>query len=194
MFRSSFAITLGLALGLGTGASADEVFPVQASFAASVQDGPAIAHVKFSGESLLNLARGRAPDAAVPAGEILAFRVDCGSAEGSLIVFDTGGNSVLATIATTERIDVVHAGSKGEFSMVLDVAESGNGDFAVHDGTLVVLGKLSIGGGSCPVSLKATASGVVDATTTDNVSTDDITAILSKGKFTTPGVSIATLP
>jgi len=183
-----------LATGLAAAASADEVFPVSASFSASSQDGAAIGHTKVPGDALLNLSQGRAPDAVVPSNEVLAFRVDCSSGEGSLIDFDTVGMTVLTTIANTERTDVVTGGTKGEFGIVLDFTNSGSPTFKIRDGLLMVVGKLSIGAGDCPVALKANATGIIDVTVTDNIGTDDVTAILTKGKFSTSSESIATLP
>jgi hypothetical protein len=199
----AFVLWVGIlaATALPLAAQADEVFEADLSLSAVVQGDdqgtPVIEKVKVTTEGLLNVARGRSPDAIVPANELLAVVVDCATKDASLVVFDTNGPSVLVTVADVdevEELDVAFDAKGGSIVADLELEDVGDADNSVDGGHLLAAGRFKIGAGECPISVQAALSGVVDVTITDDVGTESFTLLALKGKLKTGKESIATLP
>lgn len=156
----------------GVAWSAD-VYSVKFGFTGATQDEvggqPAIQSIKGTATALVNIARGRAPDATVPANEVLAAVLDCSSALG-LIVYDTTSHSNLVTV----------------------IPGTPPGPNSLDDGFLVFTGKASLDTNGCPTKLSASVTGVIDATFTDDVGTHSGTILVMKGKLTL-GTKLGTL-
>jgi hypothetical protein len=170
------------ALALPSAARADAVYALELSFSAVVVTDGALAKQKVTNEALVNLARGRAVDAPVPGNEVMALVFDCATGEGSLVVFDGLAGSVLVTWATGDAEDLLLAPNGGAFALDLDVAEVGADENGIDDGYLVVTAQFKPGPMNCPSGIKASVSGALDVTVTDDVGTDSLTAVLLKGK------------
>ena len=189
---------VSLMLGLPLAAQADEVFEAKLSLSAVAQDtgsgAPAIEKLKISGNQLLNVARGRSPQAVVPENEVLVVIVDCASSDSRLSVFDTTGGTELVTLADSGEVDVVVGATSGASVAAMDVNDVGTAQNGLDGGYLVAAGTFKLGPGSCPAGLKASLSGVVDGTVTDDVGTHPFSVLVLKGKLSTQKTSIATLP
>jgi len=183
-----------IAVALPTGASADAVYAADLSFSAvAITDG-LLGKEKVGSDALVNLARGCGLDQAIPANEALALVFDCATGEASLVVFDVNLGSVLVTWATSDDEDLLLAPNGGAFGLQLDVADVGNATNGIDGGYLVVTAQFRPGPGNCPTGIKATATGVLDVTVTDDVGTQAITAVLLKGKAGFSGAPIDQLP
>lgn len=169
-------------LALPSAARADAVYALELSFSAVVVTDGALAKQKVTNDVLVNLARGRAVDAPVPGNEVMALVFDCVTGEGSLVVFDGLTGSVLVPWATGDAEDLLLAPNGGAFALDLDVAEVGENENGIDDGYLVVTAQFKPGPMDCPTGIKATVSGALDVTVTDDVGTDSLTAVLLKGK------------
>lgn len=187
-----------LALALPVGAQADEVFEAKLSLSAVAQGGtmgaPLIEKVKVSGDTLLNVARGRSPDAVVPDNEVLVVIVDCDTWESRLSVFDTTGGTELVTLADSGDVEVVLGATSGVVVADMDVNDVGNTQNGLDGGSMVVAGTFKFGAGDCPAGLKASLSGVIEVTITDEVGTESFPVLVQKGKLSTGKASIDTLP
>jgi hypothetical protein len=188
---AAFLITLAVP----TGAFADAVYGVNLSLSAvAVVDG-SLEKQKVGSEALVNLARGRSADAAVPDNEVLAMVLDCATGEASLVVFDTAGGTVLVTIGSSSDEDLVTAlDGAGAFGAVVELEDVGNATNGIDDGYLVVTAQFRTGPGNCPTGIKATASGVLDVTITDDVGTESFSAVVLKGKASFSSEPIDQLP
>lgn len=184
-----------IALAMPSGAFADAVYGVSLSLSAvAVVDG-SLEKQKVGSEALVNLARGRSADAAVPANEVLAVVFDCVTGEASLVVFDTSGGAVLVTIGTGSDEDLAIAqDGAGAFGAVVELEDVGNATNGIDDGYLVVTAQFRTGPGNCPTGIKATASGVLDVTITDDVGTESFSAVVLKGKASFSSEPIDQLP
>lgn len=184
-----------IALAVPTGAFGDAVYGVNLSLSAvAVVDG-SLEKQKVGSDALVNLARGRAADAAVPDNEVLAVVLDCATGEASLVVFDTTGATVLVTIGTSDDEDLVSAlDGDGAFGAVIELADVGNATNGIDGGYLVVTAQFRAGPGNCPTGIKATASGVLDVTITDDVGTESFSAVALKGKASFSSEPIDQLP
>lgn len=184
-----------ITLAVPTGALAEAVYGVSLSLSAvAVVDG-SLQKQKVGSEALVNLARGRAADAAVPAGEVLAMVLDCATGEASLVVFETVGGTVLETIGTSDDEDLVTAlDGAGAFGAVVELADVGNATNGIDGGYLVVTAQFRTGPGNCPTGIKATAGGVLDVTITDDVGTESFSAVVLKGKASFSSEPIDQLP
>jgi len=181
-------------LALPSSAFADPVYAADLSFSGvAITDG-FLGKQKIASDAILNVARGRAPDAAVPANEVLALVVDCTTGDASLVVFDVDLDSVLVTMATSGEEDLLLAPNGGAFGLEFDVADTGNASNGLDGGFLVVTGLFQPGPGGCPAGIKATAGGVLDVTITDDVGTRSLTAVLLKAKASFSSAPIAQLP
>jgi hypothetical protein len=189
--RAAFLI----ALAMPTGAFADAVYGLNLSLSAvAVVDG-SLEKQKVGSDALVNLARGRSADAAVPDNEVLAVVFDCVTGEASLVVFDTAGGTVLVTIGTgSDETLVIAQDGAGAFGAVVELADVGNASNGIDDGYLVVTAQFRPGAGNCPTGIKATASGVLDVTITDDVGTESFSAVVLKGKASFSSEPIDELP
>jgi len=190
-----FCAAFMVALAMPSGAFADAVYGVNVSLSAvAVVDG-SLEKQKVGSDALVNLARGRSADAAVPDNEALAVVLDCATGEASLVVFDTAGGTVLVTIGTSDDEDLVTAlDGDGAFGAVIELADVGNATNGIDGGYLVVTAQFKTGAGNCPTGIKATASGVLDVTITDDVGTESFSAVVLKGKASFSSAPIDQLP
>jgi hypothetical protein len=170
------------ALALPSAVRADAVYALDLSFSGVVVTDGVLGKNKVTNEALVNLARGRAIDAPVPGNEVMALVFDCASGEGSLVVFDTLAGTVLVPWAIVERQDLLLAPNGGAFALQFEVAEVGENENGIDDGYLVMTAQFKPGPMSCPSGIKASVSGALDVTVTDDVGTDSLTAVLLKGK------------
>ena len=177
--------------------SAAEVLPVKASLSAISQDEvsgqPKIARFEVTDKAIVNLARGRAPDAAVPANEILALLVNCATREGNLIVFDTTSRAVLAVVADIDNSWLVEDVRKVEGLMLLDIRNVGSPSNKLDGGLLMLAVKFRKVATGCPAKIQASVTGVVHATITDDTGTESVTVPIPKGKMSTRA-SLGTAP
>jgi hypothetical protein len=187
-------VLFGAALALPTAARADAVYALDLSFSGMVVTDGVLGKNKVTNEALVNLARGRAIDAPVPANEVMALVLDCATGEGSLAVFDALAGTVLVPWAIIERQDLLLAPNGGAFALELEVAEVGENENGIDDGYLVVTAQFKPGPMNCPTGIKATVSGAIDVTVTDDVGTDSLTAVLLKGKASFSSAPIDEVP
>lgn len=190
-----FCAALLILLAMPTGSFADAVYGVNLSLGAvAVVDG-ALEKQKVGSDALVNLARSRAVEEAVPDNEVLAVVIDCATGEASLVVFDTAGGTVLVTIGTSSDEDLVTAlDGAGAFGAVVELEDVGNATNGIDGGYLVVTAQFRTGAGDCPTGIKATASGVLDVTITDDVGTESFSAVVLKGKASFSSEPIDQLP
>jgi hypothetical protein len=181
------------AIGFPLGANADEVFEAKVSFTAVAQGPGGIEKIKIDSDALLNVALGRSPDAQVAVDELLAFVVDCESGEARLSAVDTSPLTEVV-IADSSEVDVVEDEKGGQLVLAMEVDPTGGLFNSLDDGYFVLAGKFKHGEDGCPVSLSTSASGVIDATITDDVGTESFAVLITKGKLSTGKESIATLP
>jgi hypothetical protein len=185
--RLWFAVWAGV-LALAFAVSAAEVLPVKASFSLSGQDDqngqPKITRLRVTEAALINLARGRLPDAAVPADEILALLLDCSTGVGELIVFNTSSRTVLAVVGEVDTAGAVEDVTKGEAIMVVEILSVGGENHGLTAGFLVLAAKFSKAAVGCPAKVQASVTGVIRALITDDIGPEHVTVLVPKGKMT----------
>ena len=181
---------LAISSSLVLSASAIDVYSVKFGFTGAAQDEnngvPVIDSVKATANNIINLARGRSPQAAVPANEVLAALMDC-SAALSLVVYDTSSHTVLATIATPMESSTVGNLKQGLGVVAAQVATTGNSSNGLTGGYLVFTGKVSLDAGGCPIKGSTAVTGVLKATVTDDVGTVASEVLVMKGKISIVG-------
>lgn len=183
------------ALSLPAAASAQAVYPMNVSFGSVVVADGLLAKQKVDSDAIVNLAMARAVDAEVPANETLALLFDCATGDASLDVFDLNANSVLENIGTSDEEDLLTAPNGGAFAAVLDLKNINGG--AVNDidgGYLLLTAQFKPGFGGCPTAIKASASGVIEVTVTDDLGTEALSVVVLKGKASFSKEPITQLP
>jgi hypothetical protein len=167
-------------------ADAIDVYSVKFGFNGAAQDDnngvPAIGTIKGTSANIINLARGRSVNAAVPANEVLAALMNCDTAL-SLVVYDTGSHTVLATIATPMESSSVGNSKQGMAVVAADINTNGNSSNGLTGGYLVFTGKATLDANGCPIKGSTAVTGVIEATTTDDVGTQAATVLVMKGKL-----------
>jgi hypothetical protein len=185
--RLWFVVCAGV-LALAFAVSAAEVLPLKASFSASAQDEqdgqPKIVRLRLTEAALINLARGRAHDAAVPANEILALLLDCSTGVGQLVVFNTSTRTVLAVAGEVDTAGAVEDVTKGEAIMFVSILNVGGSNHQLTAGFLVLVTKFSKAGVGCPAKVQASVTGVIRAVITDEMGPEHVTVLVPKGKMT----------
>jgi len=167
-------------------ATGADVYSVKFGFNGVTQDeingSPVVLKVKATQQGIINIARGRSGDAAVPANEVLAALMDC-SAALSLVVYDTSSHTVLATIATPMESSTVGNLKQGLGVVAAQVATNGNSSNGMTGGYLVFTGKVSLDSNGCPVKGSTAVTGVMEVTVTDDVGTHSSDVLVMKGKL-----------
>lgn len=162
-----------------------------------VTQGPGnIVKVSLAGNTIVNLARGRAFNAVVPANEVLATAVSGEFPDFvfKFIVFDKTTGSNLVTVADVSSTDKASAGAANTAVMsFLDIQSAGSSSNKFNSGTLVLAGKTSVifsgPTSNTTFNLSASLTGVVDLT----ADSADATILVSKGKAGIKGKPIAVL-
>jgi hypothetical protein len=179
------------------GDGSETVLQLVATLSGVVQDDkdgtPVAQKVKVGANELINLALGRAPDTTPQPNEVLALASQCG--EGGtirMIVFDKNTSGNLATIAVAEDVSVVASSKSIQFVMVMELQSVGGEDNRINNGTLVLAGSFTVNEGICLTKANATAVGVMDVTSTDDVGTERFDVLIPKGKLVT-GANLGTL-
>lgn len=167
------------------------VFAIDVSLSGSFLDDESgmekLGKLKVDTTQLLNVARGREPSAVVPAGEVLAWAQNCVNGEVRIIVFDTNSETVLTTVAVTESREAVEDLKKGAFAVLLTVEDTGDGSNSVEGGAIMVTGTFTVVEGDCPTKVKAAAYGFMEVVVTDDVGTQDVELVITKGKVSVGG-------
>ena len=136
---------------------------------------------KFASSHIINLARGRDPEAPVPANEKLAFLFlfkENLPPSAALVVYDTIGQTVLIDIAEViVRWAFDSAKGKGTLA-IAGAVQSHAGSFS--EGWLAATGKASVNNAN-PVAPLATFSGVLQGVFRGNDG-EDFEVIITKGK------------
>ncbi|NQU10791.1 hypothetical protein HQ590_08375 [bacterium] len=189
-------LVLALALSARTalGQSVYAAHPLTMSLSLAVQDTNGVDQViqklKTTNTQIINLARNRDPDAAVPANEILVLLLECETGDAQIAVWDLNANDVLVPVTHTFDLDehiVVQTKNgvtkKALFGTVAAIDNSSSPLFALLGGSLMLTGSAKGGGGDgCPASAKIAVSGYLEVRITDDVGTKDIEALITKGK------------
>lgn len=162
------------------------VFAIDVSLSGSFLDDESgmdkLGKIKVDTSQLLNVARGREPTANVPAGEVLAWAQNCVNGEVRIIVFDTNTETVLTTVAVTEAREAVEDLSKGAYAVLLVLEDTGEGSNSVEGGAIMVTGTFTVVEGDCPTKVKAAAYGFMEVVVTDDVGTQNVELVITKGK------------
>jgi hypothetical protein len=180
-------LALVVSCTLALTATGADVYSVKFGFTGAAQDenngAPVIDSVKATANNIINIARGRGPTAQVPDNEVLAAVLDC-SAALSLVVFDTGTSSILATIAVPVENEAAGDSKKGVAVIRANIVASGSPSNSLNSGYLVFTAKVNLGVGGCPIKAACGMAGVINATTTDNIGSVTANVLVLKGKVT----------
>jgi hypothetical protein len=178
-------------------AQAAHVFAAKLAMSGAAQDEemgmPRIEKIRGTGQHLVSLAMGRSVDDPAPANQIFALVVDTVQNQVSLVVFDTNTSTVLATIATQDKMSRVADLKKGQYVLLMEVKDVGGPNNRINGGYLVLTGTYQTPTGDAPSLIKANVTGVLDVKFTDDVGTSEGEILVSKGKLSTGKVPIAGL-
>lgn len=173
------------------------IYPVAFSGKGAVQgftSEPVIVNEGFTTDEVINLARGRALDAAVPENEILAIGINCESTLMPLLVFDS--NDPNDPLAFVGFIDVdgdseLAISAKGAvWASVLEFDENGDETNGISDGQLMMGGTAKFDAEGCPIALSAAGVGHVEI----SAGGASLSLIVTKGaRLRTLGSAIASI-
>jgi hypothetical protein len=190
----SAALIAAISIAFTLPAVASDVLSVKLSGSGVIQDevngAPAMQPVKLTNAGLINIARGRNANQAVPANEVLAGVLSCSTAL-ELIVFDTSTSSRLVSIAVPVESDTAGDAKKGVGVIMTQISATPLGANSLDGGYLLFAGSASLASG-CPVKFSSTVTGIIDVTITDDVGKHSETILVPKGKLTL-GSKIGTL-
>ncbi|MCG3149705.1 MAG: hypothetical protein PCFJNLEI_03170 [Verrucomicrobiae bacterium] len=179
-------VIAALAVTVATAVPAADVYSVKFGFAGTTQDEvngqPALESVKATAANLINIARGRAPNAAVPPSEVLAVVLDCDAAL-RLIVFDTVTKQSLVTIVTPTEVNTAGNPKTGVAVVTGKVNATGGLANSLNGGYLVFTGKASLDLNGCPTKASFAVTGVINATITDDLGIVTSDVLVLKGKL-----------
>ncbi len=154
-FSSTLAGVLPTGVAYELSVTGTIVFPETISGGTDV-----VAKVSFTGSSLINIARGRAPTNAVPANEKLALELffdNSGNPTGQLAVYDTAGGTNLAVIADLDVSGALATKTgKGIVAMGGSVNEVGG----FTGGWVAMTGKATVNEGSLSPLVAFSSTGV----------------------------------
>jgi hypothetical protein len=155
VFSSAVAGVLPTGVVYELGVAGTVVFPQPVSEGTDV-----VVKVSFTANTLINIARGRAPTDAVPANEKLALElyfVGDGSPIGQLAVYDTAGGSNLAVIADLDVSGALATKTgKGIVAMSGGINETGG----FTDGWVAMTGKATVNEASLSPLVAFSTTGV----------------------------------
>jgi hypothetical protein len=173
-----------------------DIYPVAFSGKGVIQGfapEPVLLREGFTTNEVINLARGRAPDAVVPANEILAIGISCESTFMPLLVFDANDpDDPLAFVGfidvDSEQLAFSERGAV--WASILELEETGDETNGISDGQLMMGGTAKFDEEGCPIALSASGVGHVEVF----VDGEALSLIVAKGaKLRTLGAAIANI-
>ena len=207
MKRLMLAVVI-VAIGLGSATSSHAltsnlVYQVSVTGMTGVSQGigvggvPKIVTTTMSGNSLINLARGRAINAKVPANEVLAVAVNgwIGTWGFTVIVYDKTAQVSLATVAdVTDTTRATSGAAHTVVTSLLDVNSTSSSVNNLDGGSLVLSGVTSVKFPSADprailFTLSGSLVGIMDVTMNGTLTTMQIT----KGHIATKNKAIGVL-
>ncbi len=198
-YRVALAIAITMAATLwglvssSAGVSLHDVYAVtlnmQVNFEDDLDGRITLGRALVRNKQLINLALGRPLTNAVPAHQVLAALVACGSAETRLVVYDKIASNVLVTVATPLDGAEARVPKKSVFVGWMEVATTNH----LAGGFLLASGTATLNTNDCTTRATARLAGVMDVIIEDDDGPETNTVIVTTGTVTTIGKKLGTI-
>ncbi|MCX7916372.1 MAG: hypothetical protein N3A53_08750, partial [Verrucomicrobiae bacterium] len=159
---------------------------MQVTFEEEVDGVVRLRTLQVGNRELINAARGQPFTNSVPANQVLAVLIPCGSPEINLVVYDKVTSNVVVTIAQAFEPSAVQAGNKAVFAIPLPLNSVGH----FEGGFLLASGFVTIGTNACALRASAKLAGAFDIILPEGTVTETNRVIVTNGSFATRGRSL----